>query len=133
MLLLGRQGRHAHAHHVHAEDVAQAFIKAVLNPEKANGKEFHVVSEKALTLRGYADKIAKWFGKEANLSFKPFQEWKTLVSGDDALATYDHIAHSPNCSIDRARRLLGYKPKYSSIEAIYESVKWLIDNGQIII
>ena len=120
-------------HHVHAEDVAQAFIKAVMNPEKARGQEFHVVSEKALTLRGYADKLAQWFGKEANLSFKPFPEWKTQVSNDDALATYDHIAHSPNCSIDKAKRLLRYKPKYSSIEAICESLKWLIDNGQIVI
>ncbi|MFC1738229.1 NAD-dependent epimerase/dehydratase family protein [Planctomycetota bacterium] len=120
-------------HHVHAEDVAQAFIKAVLSPEKAKGQEFHVVSEKALTLRGYADKLARWFGKEANLSFKPFGEWKTQVSDDDALVTYDHIAHSPNCSIDRAKRLLRYKPKYSSIEAICESLKWLIDNGQIVI
>ena len=118
-------------HHVHASDVAQAFIKAVQNPEEASGEEFHVVSEKALTLRGYAEKLAQWFGKEGNLSFMPFDEWKKQVSKEDAQCTYDHIAHSPNCSIAKAKRLLGYQPKYSSMEAICESLKWLMDNGKL--
>ena len=120
-------------HHVHAEDAAQAFIKSIGAVEKAQGQEFHVVSEKALTLRGYADKVAQGFGQEANLKFKPFEQWKTQVDNEEAEATYDHIAHSPNCSIEKAKRLLDYKPKYSSIEAVIESLKWLIDNGQIII
>jgi nucleoside-diphosphate-sugar epimerase len=36
-------------HHVHAEDVAQAFSKALLHPTLASGEAFHVVSERALT------------------------------------------------------------------------------------
>lgn len=120
-------------HHVHADDVAQAFIKAILNPEKANRQEFHVVSEKALTLRGYAEKLAHWFGKKPNLSFLSFQDWKTLVNREEARVTFDHIAHSPNCSIAKAKRLLGYQPKYPSMEAICESLQWLIDNGEIAI
>jgi nucleoside-diphosphate-sugar epimerase len=32
--------------------------------------------------------------------------------------TLDHIAHSPNCSIEKTRRLLGYSPRYTSLEAI---------------
>jgi nucleoside-diphosphate-sugar epimerase len=42
-------------HHVHAEDVAQAFWKAMDNWSSAVGESFHVVSPAALTLRGYAE------------------------------------------------------------------------------
>jgi nucleoside-diphosphate-sugar epimerase len=53
------------------------------------------------------------------------------VSKEEADATWDHIAHSPNCSIEKARRLLGYQPRYSSLEAVHESVLWLIENKKI--
>jgi nucleoside-diphosphate-sugar epimerase len=51
------------------------------------------------------------------------------VSEQEAAFTWDHIAHSPNCSIAKAQRLLGYEPRYTSLEAVQESVQWLIDNA----
>ena len=50
-------------HHVHADDVAQAFIQAIRNWRNAVGESFHVVSPQALTLRGYATAMSKWFGQ----------------------------------------------------------------------
>jgi nucleoside-diphosphate-sugar epimerase len=58
-------------HHVHADDVAQSFIQAMLNWSNVVGESFHVVSPTALTLRGYAEKTAAWFGREAKLKFLP--------------------------------------------------------------
>ena len=118
-------------HHVHADDVAQAFIKAIENRNRAIGESFHVVSSGAMTLRGYAEKMAAWFGRQAHLSFMPFDRWKATVSEEEARITYDHIAHSPNCSIAKARHLLNYQPRYSSIQAVCESVRWLIRHGMI--
>ena len=112
-------------HHVHAEDVAQAFWKAIYNWSNAVGESFHVVSPAALTLRGYAESVAAWFGRPANLSFLPWEQWRATVSDDDAEKTWDHIAHSPNCSIAKARRLLDYQPRYTSLQAVFESVNWL--------
>jgi nucleoside-diphosphate-sugar epimerase len=43
--------------------------------------------------------------------------------------TWDHIAHSPNCSIAKARTLLGYEPRYTSLQAVREAVDWLIEQG----
>ncbi len=43
----------------------------------------------------------------------------------------NHIAHSPNCSIARAARLIDYRPRYSSLEAVKEAVDWLIEHGQV--
>lgn len=118
-------------HHVHADDVAQIFMQALVHWDKAVGESFHVVSPAALTLRGYAEAVAAWFGQPARLRFLPWPQWRETVTEEDAAITWDHIAHSPNASIAKAQRLLGYQPRYSSLEAIYEAVTWLIQQGRI--
>ena len=115
-------------HHVHADDVAQAFMQALAHWSTAIGEGFHVVSPAAVTLRGYAETVAGWFGQEARLRYLPWETWCTTVGAEEARATGEHIARSPNCSIDKARRLLDYQPRYSSFQAVYESVQWLIEH-----
>ena len=109
-------------HHVHADDVAQAFMQAMAHWRAAVGESFHVVSPQALTLRGYAEAMAAWFGQPAELRYLPWEEWRETVSAEEAQATWDHIAHSPNCSIAKAQRLLGYQPRYTSLQAVQEAV-----------
>jgi nucleoside-diphosphate-sugar epimerase len=116
-------------HHVHADDLAQAFMKAIENRNTALGESFHIVSEKALTLRGYAMAMAAWFGKEARLSFLPWDQWKDTVTEGEAAATWDHIAHSPNCSIEKAKGLLNYSPRYTSLEAVQEAVTHILEHN----
>jgi nucleoside-diphosphate-sugar epimerase len=41
------------------------------------------------------------------------------------------LRHSPNCSIEKAQKLLGYKPRHTPLAAVQESVSWLIENGVI--
>jgi len=118
-------------HHVHADDVALVFMKAIANRSQSVGEAFHAVSPQAVTLRGYAEAMAAWFGREAHLTFLPFAEWKTRQTEEEAAATWDHIARSPSHSIEKGRRLLGYEPRYSSFEAVYEAVTWLIDEGLV--
>jgi nucleoside-diphosphate-sugar epimerase len=116
-------------HHVHADDVACSFYQAMINRGASIGESFHVVSAAALTLRGYAESVAGWFGRKAILRFLPWEEWKKTTSQENAQATWDHIAHSPNCSIAKAGRLLEYRPRYTSLEAVKESVEWLMKKG----
>jgi nucleoside-diphosphate-sugar epimerase len=118
-------------HHVHADDVAQAFMLALAHRAGALGESFHVVSPAALSLRGYAESMAAWFGCPANLSYLPWNEWKATVSPEEAGATWDHIAHSPCASIAKAQRVLSYHPRYSSLQAVQESVSWLIEQHVI--
>ena len=118
-------------HHVHAEDVAQAFIKAINHRSNSIGESFHIVSPRALTLRGYATAMSEWFGKEAKLKFLPWEKWKLTVSERDADATWDHIAHSPNASIEKARKQIDYNPRYTSLQAVQESVSYLLDRKLI--
>ncbi len=116
-------------HHVHADDVAQSFVQAIANWGASVGESFHVVSPQALTLRGYAEAMYMWFGQVPNLSYASWDDWRTTVSEQEAQATWDHIAHSPNCSIAKAQRSIGYQPRYSSLQAVQESVAWLIAQG----
>jgi nucleoside-diphosphate-sugar epimerase len=118
-------------HHVHADDVAQIFDKAIAHWSQAVGESFHVVSPAALTLRGYSEAVAAWFGRSPRLRYLPWDEWRSTVSADDAAATWDHIAHSPNCSIAKAQSLLDYRPRYSSLQGVLEAVAWLIEHGVV--
>ena len=118
-------------HHVHADDVAQLFERAMNYWSLAVGESFHVASPQAVTLQGSAREVARWFGREAKLEFLPWEAWKETVSKEHAAATLDHIAHSPNASIDKARHLLDYAPRYSSLEAVREALWWLIEDGRV--
>ena len=123
-VLLPNLGRET-VHHVHAVDVAQAFARAIANRSAAVGESFHVVSPAAVTLYGYARTVAGWFGRDANLRFVPWDEWRKTVTETEAAVTWDHIAHSPSCSIRKAERLIDYRPRYSSMQAVREAVEWL--------
>jgi nucleoside-diphosphate-sugar epimerase len=118
-------------HHVHAGDVAQAFVQAIAHPRAAIGQSFHVVSPAALTLRGYAEAMSAWFGRAPKLRFVPWEEWLASASEKDAQITWNHLAHSSHCSIEKARAKIGYEPRYNSLQAVQEAVQWLIENQSI--
>ena len=115
-------------HHVHADDVAQAFERALSRPA-AIGSSFHVVSEQAMTLRGLAAGVAGWFGREAVIEFVEWTEFERRVGAEHADATREHVTRSIAASIDRAREVLGYAPRYSSLDALHEALRWLVANG----
>jgi nucleoside-diphosphate-sugar epimerase len=117
-------------HHVHADDVAQAFERALTRPA-AIGSSFPVVSEQAMTLRGLATGAAAWFGREPNLELVDWPEFERRVGPQHAEATREHVGRSIAASIDRARAVLGYAPRYSSLDALYEAVEWLGEHGQV--
>jgi nucleoside-diphosphate-sugar epimerase len=115
--------------HVHADDVAQAFERALTRPE-AVGASFHVTAEQAMTCRGLAEGVAAWFGREAVLDLVEWDELERRVGPEHAAATRDHVERSVAASIDRARSILGYAPRASSLEALRESLRWLVEHGR---
>ncbi len=118
-------------HHVHADDVAQIVMGAIANRSVAVGEAFNAVSPGALNLRGYAEAMYRWFGLEPDIRYLPYDEWKTLQSPKEAEATWEHISRSPSHSIEKARRLLRYTPRYTSLAAVQEAVTWLIAHGKV--
>jgi nucleoside-diphosphate-sugar epimerase len=95
------------------------------------GESFHVVSPAAMTMRGYAESLAAWFGQPARLRFVPWEEYRAAVSAENAQNTWAHLAHCSNYSIAKAQKLLGYQPRYSSLEGVCESLTWLIEHGKL--
>lgn len=118
-------------HHVHADDVAQAFQLALERPEAAVGQAFHVVAERALALAGFAEAVAGWFGAEADLAFLPFDEWRSTTTPEHADTSYEHVARSHVMSIENARTRLGYAPAFTALETVREAVEALAAAGRI--
>jgi nucleoside-diphosphate-sugar epimerase len=112
-------------HHVHADDVAQAFERAISRPA-AIGASFHVVAEQAMTLRGLATGVAGWFGREPQLDFVDWAEFERRVGAEHASVTREHTFRSITASIGRA----GYAPRYSPLDALREALAWLAAHGQ---
>jgi nucleoside-diphosphate-sugar epimerase len=115
--------------HVHADDVAQAFELALSAPA-AVGASFHVVAEQAMTLRGLATGVARWFGLEPALEFVDWPEFELRAGAGHAMATREHTFRGLAASIARGREVLGYAPQYSSLDALREALAWLAANGQ---
>lgn len=115
-------------HHVHADDVARLFIAAMERWSGAVGESFHAVSPQAVTLRGYAEAAFRWYDREPQIEFVPWPELRARIDERTAGFVWDHIAHSPSCSIQKAREMLRWEPRYSSLEAVRESVGWLEQN-----
>lgn len=118
-------------HHVHADDVAQIVMGAIAHRGAALGEAFNAVSPQAINLKGYAEAMYRWFGQTPKLGFEGYETWKLKQSPEDAQATWEHIFRSPSHSVAKAERLLGHRPRYTSLEAVYESVSWLIEHGQV--
>lgn len=118
-------------HHVHADDVASWIICAVENRSAAIGEVFNTVSDQAVTLRGYAEVVYRWFGREPRIAFKPFEEWLLGIDEDVRENTRGHVIRSSSHSIEKSCRRLGYNPRYSSFDAVRESLRALVAAGKV--
>jgi nucleoside-diphosphate-sugar epimerase len=84
-----------------------------------------------MTLRGLAEAVARWFGRTATIEYVGWDEFERRVGRGHATATREHVGRSIAASIDRARAVLGYAPRYSTLQALQESVRWLAANGVV--
>lgn len=116
--------------HVHADDVAQAFELALSRPQ-AIGASFHVVAERAMTLRGLCAGAAAWFGREPVIELVGWDELARHVGDVHAQTTRDHVERGIAASIDRAKAVLGYRPRSTSLEALRESLDALVADGRV--
>lgn len=109
--------------HVHALDIAKIIIAAIKNPEKSNGQAFHAVAKKAMTMRGIAEELYKYYGHKPNIRYVELEEFKNLVDSEQVDISLDHIYHSPVCSMDKVKKLLGIEPQYSIMDIMKESLE----------
>jgi nucleoside-diphosphate-sugar epimerase len=118
-------------HHVHADDVAQAFQLAVEHRDVAAGESFNVVAPSALTARGFLAIAADWFGKTAGIRSVSWAEFKSGTTAEFADSSWQHLSRSQYASIEKARTLLGYDPTFEPEAAVLDGIRWLIDHAQL--
>lgn len=119
-------------HHVHGEDVAQMFVKCIINREKAVGQIFNVVSEQSITLYGYAQILFKYFKKEEKIGFKDWKEWCEYEGNEEECkSSYLHMARSGTYSLEKEKRLVDYKPIHTNVETIISAVEDYVKKGLI--
>jgi nucleoside-diphosphate-sugar epimerase len=118
-------------HHVHADDVAQAFQLAVEHRDAAAGESFNVVAPSALTARGFLAIAAGWFGQTAKIRSVSWAEFRSGTTAEFADASWGHLSRSQYASIEKARTLLGYAPAFEPEAAVLDGIRWLIDHDQL--
>jgi nucleoside-diphosphate-sugar epimerase len=109
-------------HHVHAADVAGLHQACLEMPDAATGQSFNSVCTQALTLRGYAELVARHFGHEPKLELVPWVEFVTRVAPEEANTTMEHIGRAPMFSMVKARTLLGFVPQHSVTDTVLEAI-----------
>jgi len=116
-------------HHVHAEDVAALHQACLEQPDAAVGQSFNSLCTEALTLRGYAELVARHFGHEPKLELVPWVEFAARVGPEQADTTLDHIGRAPMFSMQKARDVLGFVPRHSVTDTVLEAIDaWVAAN-----
>jgi nucleoside-diphosphate-sugar epimerase len=118
-------------HHVHADDVAQAFELAVEHRDEAAGESINVVAPSALTVRGFLSIAAGWFGQESRTRSVTWSEFRSGTTPEFADSSWQHLSRSQYASIEKAQALLGYAPAFEPEAAVLTAVRWLVDNGRL--
>ena len=114
-------------HHVHADDVAQVFFNAINHRNAALGESFHAVGAESITFYGYAVAMYRFFGQQPAIKFLPWDEWCSYTKDEGHIeTTYYHMARSGHFSIEKGKRLINYRPKYTPLETIEQSVAYMV-------
>jgi nucleoside-diphosphate-sugar epimerase len=82
-----------------------------------------------MTLRGLAAGAAAWFGREPVLDYVDWPEFERRAGAEHAEATREHTFRSITASIARARQVLGYAPRFGTLETLQEALRWLAAHG----
>jgi nucleoside-diphosphate-sugar epimerase len=116
-------------HHVHADDVAQVFFKAITHRKSALGESFHAVGQESITLLGYAQAMYDYFGHQEKIKFLPWNDWSKHTNNQALVnMTYYHILRSGYYSIEKSKGLLDYSPRYTLLETLETSVEYMVKN-----
>ena len=117
--------------HVHADDIGQLFESAIHRRQNCLGESFSAVAPYAMSLVELCEFTASLFGRAANIEFADHEEMPSLMGAEAWEVTEGHIDHSPCCSIEKCRRLLGYEPRYTTEQIYVECIEYLLETGEL--
>ncbi|MBE7063822.1 MAG: NAD-dependent epimerase/dehydratase family protein [Clostridia bacterium] len=129
-VLIPDDGNHT-LHHVHSADIAALIGVCLANPDKSNGETFHATTERAVTMAGFAEALYTHYGHEPKLEFVRLEELQKKLGANDFVNTTRHMMFSSHCSMEKAKRVLGFTPAYSTMDTILDALAWQEENGNL--
>lgn len=100
-------------HHVHSRDLAEIITASIEKQDVSNGQAFIAVAKRAMTMRAICEVLYARYGHKPNLRYLEWAEFERTVGKENAAVSYDHVYHSPCCTVEKAERMLGVQVKYS--------------------
>ena len=110
-----------------AYDLAMLFALAAETPDKAGNQIINAGTENAMTITRFVKTYSEIYGSKNEIEYVSWEKYKSEISPDTGhwWHFYSHMC----ADITKAKTLLGYKPKYTSAQAMERAVKWMYDNG----
>ena len=126
---------------VHARDLADGIILAG-ESEASIGRAYFISSEEIYTMRAVADRLAQVLGRKARTVTIPrpiayavalAAEGAAALLGKPPLLNRDKVTDLSQrgwaCSVERARRELGYRQQVPLTEGLSETAEWYKNHG----
>ena len=106
-----------------AEDIADLFVLAVKNRENSAGQIFNVGSAYSLTISEFINTYAEIYGVEIPIERISWKKYITEIN--PSIGGWWHFYAPMLPDISKARKLLGYEPKYTPEQTLARAVKWM--------
>lgn len=129
-VLIPDDGNHT-LHHVHSADIAALIGACLANPDKSNGETFHATTERAVTMAGMAEALYIHYGHEPKLEFVRLEALQKKLGPNDFLNTTRHMMFSSHCSMEKAKRVLGFTPAFTTMDTILDALAWQEEAGNL--
>jgi len=112
-----------------AEDIAQCFMLAALNRDKAASQMFNVGSAYAITASQFVATYGEIYNTQIPVKKVAWQEYIEKVS--PGMTYWWHFKAHMCPDISKAKNLLGYEPKYTPEQSLARAVDWMRKQGLI--
>jgi len=110
---------------VHVEDLAAAFVRAARSG-RATGQIFNLCCDHALTIADYVRLNAAALGHEAHLNFIELEAMLRKYAGQCSEVGLRFFATHMCFTNAKARALLGWQPRYTTVAAIEETARFAV-------
>ncbi len=128
-------------HFTHVKDIAQGFVKALLNPSKSIGETFIIASDDYHTYKEAFTIIAELLNAPPPTKSAPmflakmyigFLEWQNNRKGIDNFVIHKKVVEEMKnhraYSNEKAKQYLGYKPEYTLKTGMENTVQWYLEH-----
>lgn len=106
-----------------AYDLAMIFALAANNRTAAAGQIFNGGAAYSLTASEFVRTMGEIYGVEIPIEYVPWERYKHEIS--PSMGHWWHFYAHMSPDISKARKLLGYKPRYTPKETLERAVNWM--------